>query len=54
MTVTSKRKLILGIGGDNSDGGVGTFFEGVIAAGTTTDDVDDALQRNVVAVGYGT
>ena len=45
--------IILGIGGDNSDGAVGAFFEGVITQGLTTNDVDDALQRNVVAAGYG-
>ncbi len=45
--------IILGIGGDNTRVGVGTFYEGVIARGYTTDAVDDALQRNVVAAGYG-
>jgi len=45
--------IILGIGGDNTRVGVGTFYEGVIAQGYTTDAVDDALQRNVVAAGYG-
>lgn len=37
----------------NTRVGVGTFYEGVIASGYTTDDVDDALQRNVVGAGYG-
>ena len=32
---------------------VGTFYEGVIAQGYTSDAVDDALQRNVVGAGYG-
>ena len=45
--------IILGIGGDNTRMAVGTFFEGVIAQGYLADDVDDALQRSVVAAGYG-
>ena len=45
--------IILATGGDNSREAVGTFYEGVVAAGYTADDVDDALQRSVVAAGYG-
>jgi non-reducing end alpha-L-arabinofuranosidase len=45
--------IILGIGGDNSDWAVGTFFEGVVTRGYTTDAVDDAVQANIVAAGYG-
>ena len=45
--------VILGIGGDNSDSAIGTFFEGVMTQGLTTDDVDDAVQANIVAAGYG-
>lgn len=45
--------IILGIGGDNSDSAIGTFFEGVMTYGLTTDDVDDAVQANIVAAGYG-
>eukprot|EP00966_Prymnesium_polylepis_P099125 2295763-Prymnesium_polylepis.1 len=45
--------LILGIGGDNSDGAVGTFYEGAMVAGYTSDATDDAVQANVVAAGYG-
>lgn len=45
--------LILGIGGDNSDGAIGSFFEGVVLSGYTTDAQDDALHRSVVAAGYG-
>ena len=45
--------IILGIGGDNSDSAVGTFFEGVMTGDYTTDEQDDAMQRLVVAARYG-
>ena len=44
--------LILGIGGDNSNGGVGTFHEGAVTAGYSSKATDDAIQRAVVAAGY--
>ena len=44
--------IILGIGGDNSDSARGSFFEGALTAGLTTDAADDALQRDIVSV-YG-
>jgi hypothetical protein len=45
--------IILGIGGDNSNSAVGTFYEGAITAGYSTDDADDAVQANIAAAGYG-
>jgi hypothetical protein len=45
--------IILGVGGDNSHAAVGSFFEGVMTAGFPTDSADDAVQSNIVAVGYG-
>jgi hypothetical protein len=45
--------IILGIGGDNSNTGDGTFFEGCMTSGYPTDSVDDAIQANVVSAGYG-
>ena len=45
--------IILGIGGDNSCGAIGTFYEGAMTATFTTDDTDAALQANIVAAGYG-
>jgi hypothetical protein len=45
--------IILGIGGDNSDSAVGTFFEGVLTSGLSTQETDDAVQANIVAAGYG-
>jgi non-reducing end alpha-L-arabinofuranosidase len=45
--------IILGIGGDNSHTGEGTFFEGCMTAGVPADSVDDAVEANIVAAGYG-
>jgi hypothetical protein len=45
--------VILGIGGDNSDSAIGTWFEGVLTAGYSTPEADDAVQANIVGAGYG-
>ncbi len=45
--------IILGTGGDGSNGGKGTFFEGAMTKGNPPDSVDDAIQANIVAAGYG-
>jgi hypothetical protein len=45
--------IILGIGGDNSDGDGGEWFEGVMASGAATSTTVNALQANIVAAGYG-
>lgn len=45
--------IILGIGGDNSNWAVGTFFEGVMTNGYAADATDDAVQANIVAAKYG-
>ena len=45
--------ILLGIGGDNSHASAGSFFEGVMTAGFPTDSTDNAVQSNIVAVGYG-
>ncbi|CDS01370.1 hypothetical protein [Sporisorium scitamineum] len=44
--------IILGIGGDNSNSGQGTFYEGVITSGYPSDATENAVQANVVAAGY--
>jgi hypothetical protein len=44
--------IILGIGGDNSNGARGNFFEGVMTSGNASTAVDDAVQANIVAAGY--
>ncbi|MFF5289436.1 arabinofuranosidase catalytic domain-containing protein [Paractinoplanes globisporus] len=45
--------IILGIGGDNSKGSAGTFYEGVMTSGYPTDATENAVQANIVAAGYG-
>ena len=45
--------VLLGIGGDNSNGGVGTFFEGVMTSGFASDAVDREVSDNIVSAGYG-
>ncbi|UAB98389.1 ricin-type beta-trefoil lectin domain protein [Dactylosporangium vinaceum] len=44
--------IILGIGGDNSNRNRGTWFEGAMVAGYPTDAAENAIQTNVVSVGY--
>lgn len=46
--------ILLGNGGDNSNGSQGTFYEGAMTAGGTfpTDATDQLVQANVVAAGY--
>src|SRR2546430_4090126 len=44
--------IVLGNGGDNSNGSAGTFYEGVMTAGYPTDATDNAVQANVVAAKY--
>ena len=46
--------IILGTGGDNSNGAIGNFYEGMIATGVTSAATDDKIQANIVAVGYKT
>ncbi|MEY9962699.1 hypothetical protein ABIA33_000725 [Streptacidiphilus sp. MAP12-16] len=45
--------IVLGTGGDNSNGSIGSFFEGVMTSGYPTDAADNAVQANVVSVNYG-
>jgi len=45
--------IILGIGGDNSNSAIGTFFEGCMKSSYPSDATDDAVQANVIAAGYG-
>lgn len=44
--------IILGTGGDNSNGAVGNFYEGFMASGMTSAETDNAIQANIIAVGY--
>jgi len=58
--------VILGVGGDNTKAAnrgtqgvgvpglsVGTFYEGVLTAGATTDAADAAVHADIIAAGYG-
>ncbi len=44
--------IILGIGGDNSKGSAGSFFEGVMTTGFPSDATENAVQANITSVGY--
>ncbi|WP_258054963.1 alpha-L-arabinofuranosidase B [Streptomyces sp. Ru71] len=46
--------IILGIGGDNSNGSAGTFYEGVMTSGYPSDATENAVQANIDAAGYAT
>jgi hypothetical protein len=46
--------IILGIGGDNSKGSAGTFYEGVLTSGYPSDATENSVQANIVAAGYST
>jgi non-reducing end alpha-L-arabinofuranosidase len=46
--------IILGIGGDNSKGSAGSFFEGVMTTGLPSGTTENAVQANIVSVGYHT
>ena len=45
--------IILGLGGDNSNTGDGTFFEGAMIKGMPSDAIEDEVHKNVMAIGYG-
>jgi hypothetical protein len=44
--------IILGIGGDNSKGSAGTFYEGVMTSGYPSAATENAVQANITSVGY--
>ncbi|HVU51992.1 MAG TPA: arabinofuranosidase catalytic domain-containing protein [Polyangia bacterium] len=44
--------IVLGVGGDNSNWSAGDFYEGVMVAGYPTSAAEDAVQANIVSVGY--
>jgi hypothetical protein len=46
--------IILGIGGDNSISGQGTFYEGVMTTGYPSDATEASVQANIVAAKYAT
>ena len=46
--------IILATGGDMSNSGRGSFYEGFMATGYASNATDDAVHANIVAVGYKT
>nr|WP_244210615.1 arabinofuranosidase catalytic domain-containing protein [Amycolatopsis kentuckyensis] len=44
--------ILLGIGGDNSVSGAGTFYEGVLTSGYPSNSTEEAVQANITAAGY--
>jgi uncharacterized protein YaiE (UPF0345 family) len=44
--------LLLGTGGDNSNSGIGYFFEGAITSGFPSDATENAVQATITAAGY--
>ncbi len=50
---TTSGAVILGIGGDNSNSSLGTYFEGAITSGRPSDATDALVLQNVQAAGYG-
>jgi alpha-L-arabinofuranosidase B-like protein/concanavalin A-like lectin/glucanase superfamily protein/lamin tail-like protein len=44
--------IVLGNGGDNSNGSQGTFYEGVMTSGFPSDATDQQVQANIVAAKY--
>jgi hypothetical protein len=51
--MTKQGAIILGIGGDNTNSAIGTFFEGAMTTGYPSDTTENAVQANIVAAGYG-
>ena len=45
--------IILGIGGDNSPWAAGTWYEGAMTRGFSSNATDAAVMANIVAAGYG-
>ncbi|KAI1436118.1 glycoside hydrolase family 54 protein [Xylaria sp. CBS 124048] len=46
--------IILGTGGDNSNGAQGTFYEGVMTTGYPSDDTENSVQADIIAAKYAT
>ena len=44
--------ILPGVGGDNSHGAAGTFYEGVMTSGYPSEATENAVQANIVAAQY--
>jgi hypothetical protein len=51
-TMKKQGAITLGTGGDNSDHGMGYFYEGAMTAGAATAATMTQVQANIVAAGY--
>jgi hypothetical protein len=51
-TIGHKGGIALGMGGDNSNNSMGTFYEGAMVAGYPTNDLEAKIMANIKAVGY--
>ena len=52
MPMQKEGGIVLGTGGDNSNAGIGTWFEGVMTAGYPSSAADAAVQANIAAASY--
>lgn len=50
--MTKEGAIVLGVGGDNSRAGQGTFYEGIMTYGYPSDATENAVQADVVAAKY--
>ncbi|TKX20377.1 putative alpha-L-arabinofuranosidase B [Elsinoe australis] len=50
--MSKEGSIILGIGGDNSNGAQGTFYEGVMTTGYPSDATEASVQADIVAAKY--
>jgi len=50
--ISNAGRIVLGVGGDNSNNSWGTFYEGAIVSGYATTATDTAVLQNIKAVGY--
>lgn len=52
--MSKEGSIILGIGGDNSNGAQGTFYEGAMTYGYPSASTESSVQANIVAAKYAT
>ncbi len=52
IPMSQEGAIVLGTGGDNSDWGIGSFFEGAMTSGYPSDATENAVQANISAAGY--
>ena len=52
VTMDHRGGIVLGVGPNNSNNSLGTFYEGAIVSGYPTDDIELAVMTNLLAVGY--